>query len=112
MATKIQFRRGTAAEWTAADPTLSIGELGLETDTRLFKIGDGVTAWTSLGYMAATLTRNYATDATYSYAGYAYGQSASESASIWTITRIHRTTLVTGVATGVKWDDRETEVYT
>lgn len=47
---QFRFRRGTAAEWTAANPTLSSGELGLETDTAAFKIGDGVTAWASLAY--------------------------------------------------------------
>lgn len=46
----VQLRRGTAAEWTSADPTLSVGEVGVETDTLQFKIGDGSTAWTSLSY--------------------------------------------------------------
>lgn len=50
MAVRIQLRRGTAAAWTSANPTLLSGELGLETDTQLYKIGDGSTAWTSLGY--------------------------------------------------------------
>lgn len=50
MAVQIQFRRGTAAEWTAANPTLAEGELGLETDTDAVKIGDGDTPWNSLGY--------------------------------------------------------------
>lgn len=45
-----QFRRGTAATWTSANPTLSAGEMGIETDTHFFKIGDGTTAWTSLAY--------------------------------------------------------------
>lgn len=54
MATKIQFRRDTAANWTSANPTLSDAELGLETDTRKFKIGDGSTAWASLSYGALT----------------------------------------------------------
>ena len=47
---QIQIRRGTAAAWTSADPTLASGELGFETDTGLFKWGDGTTAWTSLAY--------------------------------------------------------------
>ena len=47
---QIQFRRSTAANWAAANPTLAIAELGLETDTQQFKIGDGVTAWNSLAY--------------------------------------------------------------
>ena len=54
MAVKIQFRRDTAANWTSANPTLAQGELGLETDTRKFKIGDGSTAWASLSYGALT----------------------------------------------------------
>jgi hypothetical protein len=50
MAIQIQFRRGTASEWTSANPTLAVGEMGLETDTDQFKIGDGSTAWNSLAY--------------------------------------------------------------
>jgi hypothetical protein len=50
MATRIQFRRGLAANWTSANPTLAQGEMGVELDTDFFKIGDGVTAWNSLGY--------------------------------------------------------------
>lgn len=43
-------RRDTAANWTAADPTLLAGELAYESDTGKWKIGDGSTAWTSLAY--------------------------------------------------------------
>lgn len=50
MATKIQVRRGTAAEWTNSNPVLSSGEIGFETDTGLFKIGDGAGVWTTLDY--------------------------------------------------------------
>jgi hypothetical protein len=50
MPTKIQIRRGTATQWTTANPTLSSGEFGLETNTGKVKLGDGVTAWTSLAY--------------------------------------------------------------
>ena len=50
MPVQIQFRRDTAAAWTAANPTLAAGELGLETDTTYYKIGNGSTAWTSLAY--------------------------------------------------------------
>ena len=46
----IQFRRDTAANWTAANTTLAQGEMGIETDTNLFKIGNGSTAWNSLAY--------------------------------------------------------------
>ena len=50
----IQVRRGTAASWVSANPTLSAGEIGYETDTRRMKVGDGTTAWTTLKY--ATIT--------------------------------------------------------
>ena len=48
--TQIQVRRGTAATWTSTNPTLTAGEVGLETDTGKFKIGNGSTAWASLAY--------------------------------------------------------------
>ena len=52
MATIIQLRRDTAANWTANNPVLADGEPGLEKDTGKEKIGDGVTAWNSLSYKA------------------------------------------------------------
>jgi hypothetical protein len=51
--TQIQIRRGTAAQWTSANPTLASGEFGYESDTGKFKIGNGSTAWTSLNYQGA-----------------------------------------------------------
>ena len=50
MAVQIQLRRDSSTNWTSANPTLALGELGLETDGYKYKIGDGATAWTSLGY--------------------------------------------------------------
>ena len=52
MATRMQQRRGTAAQWTAANPTLAAGEIGFETDTSKFKMGNGSSAWTALTYFA------------------------------------------------------------
>ena len=50
---RLQIRRGTASQWTSANPILAAGEMGVETDTRKIKIGDGTTGWTSLNYIAA-----------------------------------------------------------
>jgi hypothetical protein len=47
---QFQFRRGTAAEWTLANPVLAEGEIGIETDTGKHKIGDGTTEWGDLDY--------------------------------------------------------------
>lgn len=44
----IQLRRGTLTIWTAANPVLAPGEIGFETDTGAFRIGDGITAYLSL----------------------------------------------------------------
>lgn len=56
MAVRIQFRRGTETQWTSSNPILSIGEFGYETDTGLFKLGDGTTNWNSLPYASGTIT--------------------------------------------------------
>lgn len=50
MVIQLQLRHDTAANWTAANPTLLSGEKGFETDTKKWKTGDGVTAWNSLAY--------------------------------------------------------------
>lgn len=47
---KILIRRDLAANWIAANPILSDGEIGYEKDTKKMKIGDGITAWNSLAY--------------------------------------------------------------
>jgi len=54
MASIIQIRRDTAANWTSANPTLAQGELGLETDTLKLKAGDGSTSWNSASYLIDT----------------------------------------------------------
>jgi hypothetical protein len=48
--THIEQRYGPAAEWTAQNPILHIGEAGHESDTGKWKLGDGVTAWNALPY--------------------------------------------------------------
>ena len=50
MAIRMQQRRGTAAQWNAADPVLAAGEIGFETDTGKFKIGNGSSVWSALLY--------------------------------------------------------------
>lgn len=48
--TQIQLRRGTASQWTSANPVLAAGEQGWESDTNKVKIGNGSSAWNSLSY--------------------------------------------------------------
>jgi hypothetical protein len=54
MPSKIQLRRGLAADWTSANPVLSQGEMGLELDTKLSKVGNGIANWTALPYFLPT----------------------------------------------------------
>lgn len=48
MGTQMLQRRGTSAEWAAANVVLGDGEIGFDRTTGEFRIGDGVTAWNSL----------------------------------------------------------------
>lgn len=58
---QLQFRRGTALEWSTVNPTLADGELGIETDTLKHKIGDGSTEWNDLGYASLALNNGTTT---------------------------------------------------
>jgi hypothetical protein len=51
--TVIKLRRGTASQWTSANPVLAAGEIGLETDTLRTKYGNGTSTWTALSYSVA-----------------------------------------------------------
>jgi prefoldin subunit 5 len=50
MATRMLQRRGTAEQWTTANPVLGAGEIGFETDTGKFKVGDNANTWANLAY--------------------------------------------------------------
>ena len=56
---RLQLRRGTDAQWDAANPTLAAGEIGIETDTNTFKFGDGSTPWNSLSYALSQTVDDY-----------------------------------------------------
>lgn len=47
---RLRIRNDTAQNWTTNNPILAKGEMGVETDTRLFKFGDGTTQWKNLPY--------------------------------------------------------------
>lgn len=41
----IQFRRGTAAQWSEVNPRLAPGEVGYSTDANEIRVGDGIRSW-------------------------------------------------------------------
>ena len=49
---RIRHRRATGTQWTAANPVLAAGELGIESDAASLrgKYGNGVSTWTQLPY--------------------------------------------------------------
>ena len=65
MAIQIQLRRGTASEWTSANPILAQGEFGYESDTSKFKVGDGTASWTALDYAVGDILDPATASATY-----------------------------------------------
>lgn len=54
MANRIQLRRDSSDNWALNNPTLFEGEVGIETDTRKQKFGNGSTAWLELPYATVT----------------------------------------------------------
>jgi hypothetical protein len=54
MADILQLRGGSAAAWTSANPILADREVGVETDTKKLKIGNGTSSWNSLSYMVTS----------------------------------------------------------
>jgi len=47
----LRIKSGIAANWTARNPILAQGEYGLETNTFLIKVGDGIRDWNHLPYL-------------------------------------------------------------
>lgn len=64
MASQIQLRRDTAANWTSANPVLAQGEFGVESNTLKAKLGNGSTAWNSLAYFGDVSTLDAVGDVT------------------------------------------------
>lgn len=54
VSTKVQVRKDTSSNWTSTNPILAAGEIGLETNTGSFKIGNGSNTWSALSYFSTT----------------------------------------------------------
>jgi len=63
MATRMQQRRGLASQWASVNPVLAAGEIGFETDTSKFKMGNGTSTWSQLVYFANATELQAAIDA-------------------------------------------------
>ena len=53
MSKQILNRRDTAANWSTINPILGPGEIGVESDSGQFKLGDGTSTWSQLDYFGA-----------------------------------------------------------
>jgi lysophospholipase L1-like esterase len=103
MANKIQYRRDTAANWTAANPVLSLGEPGYETDTKRRKVGDGTAAWASLPYQFdASLSLS---DSRRRFALGRFHRAAAEGGMVGIINYGHSVTEGANAGPGQRWTD-------
>ena len=50
MGVRIQLRNDLAINWSTKNPILAQGEIGIESDSRKLKIGDGINTWNHLIY--------------------------------------------------------------
>lgn len=82
---------GTAAAWTSANPILLAGQIGIESDTGRWKIGDGATAYASLAYQNSG---THAAEATVASA-----TTTAIGATVSTFVSITGTTTITGFGT-------------
>jgi len=62
---KIQLRQDISENWQTQNPVLLTGEIGVETDTNKFKIGNGETSWNNLDYIIPTKLSDLANDSGY-----------------------------------------------
>lgn len=101
MAVQIQLRRDTAANWTSANPTLALGEFGMETDTMLYKIGDGTTAWNSQSYAELSGTDKFTIN---EQTGTAYTLVGSDAGKLIKMTNAAANTLTVPPSSSVNFD--------
>jgi len=83
MASQIQLRRDTAANWLSVNPILAQGELGVETDTGRMKLGNGVDSWDELAYNPFAASLNDLTDVTITNVQNGDFLRYNNSASVW-----------------------------
>ena len=63
MSVILQLRNDTSTNWTTYNPILAEGEIGIESDTKKIKVGDGVKTWAQLDYWVKPLTSEMITTA-------------------------------------------------
>jgi hypothetical protein len=83
MATRIQIRRDTEANWNSIDPVLAQGELGLNLNNNKIKLGNGVDSWTELEYNPFAASIDSLTDVTITSVQNGDFLRYNGSASVW-----------------------------
>lgn len=57
-------RADTTANWERYNPILKVGQIGYDTNKKMFKIGDGSSTWTALHYYGERIDGGTYTSAT------------------------------------------------
>lgn len=55
----LQVKRGTSARWASLNPILKAGEVGFDTTTGIFKIGNGTSTWSNLPHFSPKTLEAY-----------------------------------------------------
>lgn len=100
--TRIQLRRDTASNWTTTNPILSSAEVGVETNTGKFKLGDGSSTWTALPYAPAGLAST-ATSLVGGAAGSLPYQSAANTTTMLSVGTSGQVLMVDSATALPKW---------
>ena len=93
--TRIVIRNDTASNWSAENPILLKGEIGIEIDTNQIKVGDGTTSWNDLIYFSggggdiSDVLQNYMSKADYAGSKEGYVQKAETADKLTTAVTIN-----------------------
>lgn len=93
---RIQFRRGTAAEFNTANPVLASGEPAYALDTNLLKVGDGSSTWAALSAISGSSEAKTSRSTTLASTSYSSWLPAYE-VDVLRITSIAGNTTITGI---------------
>lgn len=87
LVTRTKQKYDTKLNWSTNNPVLLAGEIGIESDTNLFKFGDGTKAWNELAYAGADASQiegmiEAAEDNVYMVTGTEAGDSADIASNV------------------------------
>lgn len=94
--TRIQFRKGTAAEFNSSNPVLASGEPAYALDTNTLKVGDGSSTWMALSAISGASESKSSRSITIASTSYSAWLPAYE-VDVLRVTSLAGNTTITGI---------------